>query len=380
MGLGVSTKERNEQRAANRGISCCCTKMGGDLESNMKKTSDFSPRTTDSNDVGVEHLSLTSEGEGVDDQETKPHCIEREFESLVTLGLGKSFAYHGKNSPRSHSTISHSSSDDSYHSYVPTPLTQVLPRLYLGTQEDAEQEEKMTNLGITHIISIVGGGRYSHYCENHMYIPLRDNGSSDLLAELERSYDFMVESQKPDNTLFIHCQLGQNRSASFVIGFLMRYQQCCLFEAYKFLKEKRELIHPHHKYIRQLRELDIQLNKVYSTPEDFLQVSICPQNGINVQHENYSKIMSIEFKRRQSEEIATEDCHGPKESKSYLFLENDLQSPTFDTADSNNNKNSAQRSFTISRTNISRDDNAIDDNSYHPLSALSDVNPEVNCS
>jgi len=359
--------------------------MGGVQDSNMRKTSDFSPGTSNNNDVVVEHqtdpkaslkdlsYNETSEEEAVNGQETKPHCIEREFESLVTLGLGKSFAYSNQNSP---STISHSE-DDSDHSYVPTPLTQVLPRLYLGNQEDAEQEEKMTNLGITHIISIVGGGRYSHYCDNHMYIPLRDNGSSDLLEELERSYDFMVESQKADNKLFIHCQLGQNRSASFVIGFLMRYRQCCLFEAYTFLKEKRELIHPHHKYIRQLRELDIQLNKVYSTPEDFLQVSICPQNGINVQHENYSKMMSIEFKRRQSAEVVKEDSPGHKESKSYLYLESDLQSPTAEILDLNNGKNSAQRSFTISRTYISHDDNDIDEDFALRLSAEI---PEWRCS
>jgi len=224
-------------------------------------------------------------------------AMEMEFESHLNFFL-----------PTKHyrdvsSTVSLSSDNsETYRSYVPTPLTQVLPSLYLGTQEDAEEGHKMLKLGVTHILSIVGGSRYSNFGTKHLYVPLRDNGSSDLVGELERSYDFMVDSQKPDNKLFIHCQLGQNRSASFVIGFLMRFKKLCLYEAYTFLKEKRELIHPHHKYIKQLRELDLTLNQVYSTPENFLQISICPQGNINIKHENFSRVMSVEYKRRQSVE------------------------------------------------------------------------------
>jgi len=361
MGSGVSAREGTAQRAANKGRSCCFIK-GGVQESNRRNREYFSPSIWNRDHLGVEprivrvalkedSANVTSEGESADDQKTKPHCIEREFESLVT-GMSKPLIYLNRDISSGSSYI------DTLESYVPPPLTQVLPRLYLGSQEDAEQEEKIMNLGITHIISIVGGGRYSHYCENHMYIPLRDNGSSDLLVWLDRSYNFMIESQKPHNKLFIHCQLGQNRSASLIIGFLMRYWQCCLFDAYTFIKEKRELIHPNLKYMRQLRELDFQLNSVYSTPKDFLRVSLSLLNGINVKHENYSKVMSTEFMRFQSKELVKEDSPATKET----IVENLLVPRPADIADSKNNTKYARRSFTISRTRISHDDNAIEEN------------------
>lgn len=142
----------------------------------------------------------------------------------------------------------------------------------------------------------------------------------------------------------------------------MRYQQCCLFDAYTFLKQKRELIHPHFKYMRQLRELDIQLYGVYSTPEDFLRVSLGTGNDINIQHENFTKTMSIELIGLQSEEIATEESPVPKERK----VKNFLESRPPDIVDSNSsNEKSAQRPFTISRTRILREVNAYDESSYH---------------
>jgi len=203
----------------------------------------------------------------------------------------------------SHSSLSRpwspTNSSGTYQSFEPPPLTQVLPQLYLGNQEDAEQAEKLINLGITHIISIVGGGRYKDLCEKYMYIPLRDNGSSDLLEHLENSYDFMLESQGPNNKLFIHCQLGQNRSASFVIGFLMRWKKLSFHEAYTFLKEKRALIHPHKEYIKQLRDLDKHLHKVYSTPENFLDIAFCSQDGIKILHHDFCRVASHEYKKKQ---------------------------------------------------------------------------------
>merc|ERR1712060_1036602 len=196
------------------------------------------------------------------------------------------------------------SSSETYESFEPTPLTQVLSQLYLGTEEDAQEAEKLLDLGITHIISIVGGGRYKDLYPKHMYIPLRDNGSSDLLDEIKNSYDFAMESQEPGNKLFIHCQLGQNRSPSYVIGFLMKSENLSFYEAYTLVKEKRELIHPHKKYIEQLRHFDLELHKVHSIPKDFLDIALCSKEGIKIIHHNFSKADSERYKiaQRNSQE------------------------------------------------------------------------------
>jgi len=201
-------------------------------------------------------------------------------------------------------------STGTYQSFEPTPLTQVLPQLYLGTERDAQQTEKLIGLGITHVISIVGGGWYKDFYPKHMYIPLRDNGSSDLLQKLQDSYDFAMESQEHGNKLFVHCQLGQNRSASFVIGFLMKSRNLSFYEAYSLVKKKRELIHPHKDYIEQLRQLDLQLHKVYSTPKNFLDIAVSSKEEIKIMHNDFSKADSEAFKRKQGPAIPIPDLDG----------------------------------------------------------------------
>jgi len=206
------------------------------------------------------------------------------------------FSYSQSLVSRSIPSTPRTTSSGTFQDFVPTPLTQVLPQLYLGSEHDAQQAEKLNGLGITHIISIVGGGRYKDLYPKHMYIPLRDNGSSDLLEKINNSYDFAMESQEPGNKLFIHCQLGQNRSPSYVIGFLMKSKNLTFFAAYTLVKEKRELIHPHKKYIEQLRHFDLELHKVHSIPKDFLDIALCSKEGIKIMHHNFSKADSEGYK------------------------------------------------------------------------------------
>jgi len=234
------------------------------------------------------------------DKASGPVKVERVEDELQVDDIFFSSLYCSR-SLQSRSAMAKSTTSGSltYQSYAPTPLTQVLPQLYLGTEHDAEQAVKLIGLGISHVISIVGGGRYKNLYPNHMYIPLRDNGSSSLLAKLEDSYNFAMESQEPGNKLFVHCQLGQNRSASYVIGFLMKFKNLSFYEAYTLVKEKRVLIHPHKKYIEQLRRLDKQLHTVYSTPNNFLDIALCSKEGIKIMHHNFSKVESEKFKVSQ---------------------------------------------------------------------------------
>jgi len=79
----------------------------------------------------------------------------------------------------------------------------------------------------------------------------------------------------------------------------MKFRNLSLYEAYSLLKEKRQLIHPHKKYIEQLRQLDLELHKVYSTPENFLDIMLTPKNEIEIMYLNFSKADSREYKKAQ---------------------------------------------------------------------------------
>jgi len=320
MGSSASRRERKIQREvqeANRKViffRCCGRVYGGSaVDSDVVRTSTGSESSVAFPNYSVSAVAMRSIDENsksnvldkgdtvvlpesnVTSNKIYLDGLDKEFESHMNLVLPSS---HDHRYSQSSTMIPSTTNNSSYQTFEPTPLTHVLPQLYLGTQEDAEQEENIISLGITHIVSIVGGGRYKDLWK-HMYIPLRDNGSSDLLEKLEKSYDFMVESQNYGNKLFIYCQLGQNRSASLLIGFLMRWKNLTLHEAYTFLKEKRELIHPHKKYIEQLRELDKELYNVYSTPENFLDIELCEDEGVKILHHDFCRAASRKYQKSQ---------------------------------------------------------------------------------
>jgi len=303
MGAVISRKQRKSQAEINdpntRAIFFGCTGLccgGSAFDSSEKLISLESLVLSSSNGTSrfVIHLKDKSLDAIVPRNDEVSYVEELQDEDWVSK-----ISYYPPMLCTTTSRTSCTSFSETYESFEPTPLTQVLSQLYLGNEEDAQQAEKLIDLGITHVISIVGGGRYKDLYPKHMSVPLRDNGSSDLLEELENSYDFTMESQEPGNKLFVHCKLGQNRSASFVIGFLMNSMNLSLFEAYSFLKEKRKLIHPHKKYMEQLRQLDLELHKVFSTPSNFLDLVHCSKEEIKIIGENFSKHDSEVYKRAQ---------------------------------------------------------------------------------
>lgn len=54
--------------------------------------------------------------------------------------------------------------------------------------------------------------------------------------------------------VYVHCNAGVSRSASFVIAYLMRELAMTFEEAFTFVKQKRPQIMPNHGFVTQLKQ------------------------------------------------------------------------------------------------------------------------------
>merc|ERR1719419_2017973 len=119
-------------------------------------------------------------------------------------------------------------------------LTEVTKQLFFGSFEDASNEEKLVEIGITHIISLIGSANKIKGI-NHSQKPMNDQGQTDLKEVITGLWPFIVESQEVGNKLFVHCQSGQNRSATLVLAILMKLKNepNQLWELYTLVKKKR---------------------------------------------------------------------------------------------------------------------------------------------
>jgi len=121
----------------------------------------------------------------------------------------------------------------------------------------------------------------------------------------------------------------------------MKSKNISFHEAYTFLKEKRELIHPHKKYIKQLRQLDFELHKVYSTPENFLELALCSEEGIKIMHHNFNNVDSENYKIAQRRKLKKDegDLSSPSSPKSQVRYCNMVQLSTICLQDSDDSEN-----------------------------------------
>lgn len=192
-------------------------------------------------------------------------------------------------SPSAH----HGYRDDTFQQY---PMTKITDSVYLGSDNDATNEVRMREEGITHCLSMVARKftkerrsmfNISSRSIKRKCVPMSDTGNSNVVKLLEEKelLAFMEESQKKKNKLLVHCQLGQNRSPTIVMAFLMKQQGLTFYRAWREVKQKRILVQPNKKYIKQLRDWDMYLNGKHSTPHDFLNLSVTGDE-ITLEHEN----------------------------------------------------------------------------------------------
>lgn len=85
-------------------------------------------------------------------------------------------------------------------------------------------------------------------------IILDDTMEADLLCKLAEGCDWIEEMMiQSDGGVMVHCQLGQSRSASMVIAYLMRKQGMEYQKALEKVKFKRAIVRPNPGFQTQLQ-------------------------------------------------------------------------------------------------------------------------------
>jgi len=193
-----------------------------------------------------------------------------------------------------------SDEDEKEYMYKQYRMTKITDQLYLGDDHDANDETALKEEKITHVLSMVAR-KWVRKPRNlflsrswtrnkgikRKCVPMSDIGNTDVVKLLEEKevLAFMEESQKRKNKLLVHCQLGQNRSPTIVMAFLMKHEHITFYKAWRKVKQKRLIVQPNVKYIKQLQNWDVYLHGKHSTPTDFLHLKVSGED-ISVTHEH----------------------------------------------------------------------------------------------
>jgi len=154
--------------------------------------------------------------------------------------------------------------------YAPVPMSKILPHMYIGSFDNAMDELELKVRGITHTLSLIGKNWPLDFVEQEA-ISMHDLGRSNLKVVLQKITKFMEIGQQDENNILVHCESGQNRSATVVIAYLLIYHNETLYRAHKRLKRLRPVVQINEGYAKQLLALEKEIFGKNSLPSDWME-------------------------------------------------------------------------------------------------------------
>ncbi|CAF1630377.1 unnamed protein product [Adineta ricciae] len=142
--------------------------------------------------------------------------------------------------------------------------SQILPFLYLGSQEDALSTKAMQDNHITHVINVSITGQRAPFLkenddEHFLRIPVNDCLNAQLSPYFDQAYSFIEKARLNNGRVFIHCLAGISRSPALAVAYIMRHLNLAADDAYRYIKARRSHISPNFNFLGQLYEYERSL-------------------------------------------------------------------------------------------------------------------------
>ncbi|VDP15787.1 unnamed protein product [Onchocerca flexuosa] len=142
--------------------------------------------------------------------------------------------------------------------------TQILPFLYLGSQQDAMDSRVLSKYGIRYVINLSKNCPQPDALEQEghfMRIPISDTYQAKLLPHFEDAFKFLDKVCECGSVALIHCLAGISRSPTLAIAYMMRRNNWTSEQAYRYVKERRPSISPNFNFMGQLLEYELRLRE-----------------------------------------------------------------------------------------------------------------------
>ncbi|VBB18101.1 hypothetical protein YASMINEVIRUS_564 [Yasminevirus sp. GU-2018] len=141
-------------------------------------------------------------------------------------------------------------------------IHKILPNLFLTSAIGACDKETMIKFGVTHVLipALIDNKNIKiRYPESFEYkcVEIKDLCQEDISKHLPEVIRWMDEILKDEsNKILVHCFQGVSRSASFVIGYLMRLEKLSYEDALVRVRAIRKVVEPNEGFAKQLTEFE----------------------------------------------------------------------------------------------------------------------------
>jgi protein-tyrosine phosphatase len=138
-------------------------------------------------------------------------------------------------------------------------MDEIIPGVFLGNYDQAENLPLLERYKITHILN-VANGLENCFPNKFVYrsVQLDDNPTQNIAAHFQDNLEYVLfrfieGALQQGGKVFVHCLMGVSRSATAVIAFVMWKNHLHFREAYALTKQKHSDTGPNPGFIQQLR-------------------------------------------------------------------------------------------------------------------------------
>ncbi|XP_014294562.2 dual specificity protein phosphatase 19 [Halyomorpha halys] len=137
-------------------------------------------------------------------------------------------------------------------------VTEVIQGLLMGSQDVAHSEALLKNYSINCVISL--GIEVPNFDGiKYLFIEVLDLPEFRITDVFKQCFSFIDIEREHGSVIYVHCNAGISRSASLVIGYVMKELNMNFEMAYSLVKSKRTSVRPNEGFIKQLQEYEKKL-------------------------------------------------------------------------------------------------------------------------
>lgn len=140
-------------------------------------------------------------------------------------------------------------------------VTEILPFLYVGNQQDAKDLQHLQNRGISRVLNVTAHvpSYDEHLGISYKTLPALDNGSQNIRQYFDEAVDFIECARRQGSAVLVHCMAGVSRSPTVAIAYLMKHLAVSMATAYQLVKNRRPIISPNLNFMGQLLDWERQI-------------------------------------------------------------------------------------------------------------------------
>ncbi|KAF5316456.1 hypothetical protein D9619_006341 [Psilocybe cf. subviscida] len=163
--------------------------------------------------------------------------------------------------------------------------SRITPRIFLSDYYTAHDTEKLTQHGITHVISVIEPLPLLPDTipkEKQLHIPIADASEANILEHLDRTTEFIQSAldENEHNKVLVHCMQGISRSATVVCAYLVATTAMTAPETIDHVRAIRGIVCPNLGFRKQLEQYAVKYVKLKPTPLPIASPSIKLSGGI----------------------------------------------------------------------------------------------------